>query len=938
MSESGRERIGLAEIFRQNAAVPLPAMLNRIYRVGRYTVMKKIFRKMMLAGEVSAKKKKETNRGQMYQAALCPEQEIFRKYGTDRGGLGRKEVERSREKYGANILTYGKKYSLPGRLFAAFINPFTIVLLILACISAFTDIVFAAPGERSYMTVSIITAMVLISGVLRFVQETRSGNVADRLAGMIHTTACVEREGVRREIPMEDVVAGDIVYLSAGDMIPADLRVLDAKDLFVSQSALTGESEPVEKTGKAKGRAGSLTDMENLVFMGSNVISGSARAVVIAAGNSTMLGIMAEAMDEKPVKTTFEKGVNDVSWVLIRFMLVMVPVVLFVNGFTKGNWMQAMLFAISVAVGLTPEMLPMIVTTSLAKGSLAMSREKVIVKNLNSIQNLGAADILCTDKTGTLTMDRVVLECHLNVDGQEDERVLRHGFLNSYFQTGLKNLIDIAVIEKQKEMGAEELIRRYRKTDEIPFDFQRRRMSVVVKDTEGKTQMVTKGAVEEMLGCCAYAECEGKVRPLTDEVRRLVLSRCDELNETGMRVIAVAQKTDPAPEGEFCVEDEKDMVLIGFLAFLDPPKPDTKEAVRTLKEYGVSIKVLTGDNEMVTRSICRQVGLDAERVLLGEETEQLTDVQLGEKAEQITVFARLSPSQKARVVRVLRERGHCVGYMGDGINDAAAMKAADVGISVDTAVDIAKESSSVVLLEKDLMVLEQGVAEGRKTYANMIKYIKMTASSNFGNIFSILAASAFLPFLPMESVHLILLNLIYDISCMAISWDHVDDDWLKKPRKWDASGISRFMLWIGPVSSLFDIATFMLMYFVICPMFTGGQPFTQLQDPAARALYVALFQTGWFVESMWSQTLVIHMIRTAKLPFIQSRASMSVTLLSLAGIGIVTALPFTPAGEALGLTGLPAVYFVWLLGIIAAYMILTTVIKKIYIRRYSEWL
>ena len=877
-------------------------------------------------------------RDRLYAASEYTAEELLGLYNVPAGGLTDALAERSRDEYGANILTNGKKDSAAKRLAEAFISPFTLVLLALAVISVFTDIVFASAGERSYATVGIISAMVIISGTLRYVQETRSCNVAEKLTGMLHTTACAERGGVKREIPIEEIVVGDLIHLSAGDMIPADLRILTAKDLFISQSALTGESEPVEKTACSGGARDTLTDTENLAFMGSNVVSGSATAVAVAVGNGTMLGNMAGSLNGEAPKTAFEKGVNSVSWVLIRFMLIMVPVVLFINGFTKGDWVQALLFAISVAVGLTPEMLPMIVTACLAKGAVVMSREKVIIKNLNSIQNLGSMDILCTDKTGTLTQDRVVLEYHLNVDGAEDERVLRHAFLNSYFQTGLKNLIDIAVIARQQELGTGDLTERYTKVDEIPFDFERRRMSVVVRDRAGKTQLVTKGAVEEMLKCCSFAECGGSVLPLTDEVRSLVTSRSDAMNEQGMRVIAVAQKTNPAPAGEFSAADERDMVLIGFLAFLDPPKDTTKAAVQALTEYGVSVKILTGDNEKVTRAICSQVGLDAENMLLGSEIDALTDAQLGRLAAGVTVFAKLSPAQKARIVSVLRERGHSVGFMGDGINDAAAMRAADVGISVDTAVDIAKETAGVVLLEKDLMVLERGVIEGRKIYANMIKYIKITASSNFGNMLSVLASSAFLPFLPMASIHLILLNLIYDVSCTAMSWDNVDAEYLRSPRKWDAAGISRFMLRIGPTSSVFDIATFLLMYFVICPAFTGGELYTSLTDPASRALYVSIFQTGWFVESMWSQALVIHMLRTPKLPFVQSRAAAPVTLLTLAGSCAVTVIPFTPLGRALGFTALPAAYFLWLAAIVAGYMLLATAVKKSYVRRYGELL
>ena len=877
-------------------------------------------------------------RDRLYAASEYTAEELLGLYNVPAGGLTDALAERSRDEYGANILTNGKKDSAAKRLAEAFISPFTLVLLALAVISVFTDIVFASAGERSYATVGIISAMVIISGTLRYVQETRSCNVAEKLTGMLHTTACAERGGAKREIPIEEIAVGDLIHLSAGDMIPADLRILTAKDLFISQSALTGESEPVEKTAYSGGARDTLTDTENLAFMGSNVVSGSATAVAVAVGNGTMLGNMAGSLNGEAPKTAFEKGVNSVSWVLIRFMLIMVPVVLFINGFTKGDWVQALLFAISVAVGLTPEMLPMIVTACLAKGAVVMSREKVIIKNLNSIQNLGSMDILCTDKTGTLTQDRVVLEYHLNVDGAEDERVLRHAFLNSYFQTGLKNLIDIAVMARQQELGTGDLTERYTKVDEIPFDFERRRMSVVVRDRAGKTQLVTKGAVEEMLKCCSFAECGGSVLPLTDEVRSLVTSRSDAMNEQGMRVIAVAQKTNPAPAGEFSAADERDMVLIGFLAFLDPPKDTTKAAVQALTEYGVSVKILTGDNEKVTRAICSQVGLDAENMLLGSEIDALTDAQLGRLAAGVTVFAKLSPAQKARIVSVLRERGHSVGFMGDGINDAAAMRAADVGISVDTAVDIAKETAGVVLLEKDLMVLERGVIEGRKIYANMIKYIKITASSNFGNMLSVLASSAFLPFLPMASIHLILLNLIYDVSCTAMSWDNVDAEYLRSPRKWDAAGISRFMLRIGPTSSVFDIATFLLMYFVICPAFTGGELYTSLTDPASRALYVSIFQTGWFVESMWSQALVIHMLRTPKLPFVQSRAAAPVTLLTLAGSCAVTVIPFTPLGSELGFTALPAAYFLWLAAIVAGYMFLATAVKKSYVRRYGELL
>ena len=750
---------------------------------------------------------------------------------------------------------------------------------------------------------------------------------------------------------MDDLVVGDIVHLSAGDMIPADVRILDAKDLFISQASLTGESEPVEKTPKVCAQKESITDYSNIAFMGSNVISGSATAVVVCTGDRTLFGSMASAIAGEAVETSFTKGVNAVSWVLIRFMLVMVPLVFFINGITKGDWLDAFLFGIPIAVGLTPEMLPMIVTTCLAKGAVSMSKKQTIVKNLNSIQNFGAIDILCTDKTGTLTQDKVVLEYHLNVNGEDDTRVLRHAYLNSYFQTGYKNLMDLAIIHRTEEEEAADpklldLSENYVKVDEIPFDFTRRRLTTVVQDKKGKTQMVTKGAVEEMLSICSFAECDGTVQPLTEEVRMRILKTVDELNDKGFRVLAIAQKSNPSPVGAFGIKDECEMVLIGYLAFLDPPKESTADAIRALKAHGVTTKILTGDNDKVTRTICKQVGLEVRNMLLGSDLDHMTDEQLSKAVETTEVFAKLTPDQKARVVSILRENGHTVGFMGDGINDAAAMKAADIGISVDTAVDVAKESADIILLEKDLMVLEEGIIEGRKTYANMIKYIKMTASSNFGNMFSVLAASALLPFLPMMSVHLIFLNLIYDLSCTAIPWDNVDKEFIAKPRKWDASSVGNFMLWIGPTSSIFDFTTYIFMYFVFCPLFVSkGVLFNDLaahysgvELAAMQARYIGMFQAGWFVESMWSQTLVIHMIRTPKLPFIQSRASAPVTLLTMTGIAVLTVIPFTPLGAALGLVALPASYFAYLIPCILLYMMLATSLKKAYVRYYGELL
>ena len=892
--------------------------------------------------------------------AMSSIKEVLSSLSTTLCGLDLDEVNQNRIKFGSNKVTHEKKKSFFKRLISAFINPFTAILLCLAIVSTTTDMIFpyfslfgSQPEDFDCLTVVIIFTMVFISGMLRFVQEARSGNAAAKLLAMITTTCTVKRKNEdKSEIFMDDLVVGDIVYLSAGDMIPADVRIIEAKDLFISQASLTGESEPIEKTADTiKQEVATITDYNNIAFMGSNVISGSAMAVVVRTGDRTLFGTMASAVAKEPIETSFIKGVNAVSWVLIRFMLIMVPLVFFINGITKGDWLGAFLFGISIAVGLTPEMLPMIVTTCLAKGAVSMSKKQTIVKNLNSIQNFGAIDILCTDKTGTLTQDKVVLEYHLDVNGNEDTRVLRHAYLNSYFQTGYKNLMDLAIIQKTEEEEKAkpqltDLSKYYHKIDEIPFDFNRRRLTTVVQDKSGKTQMVTKGAVEEMLSICSFVENNGVVEPLTEELYQKILSTVAKLNDKGFRVLAIAQKSNPSPVEVFGVKDECEMVLMGYLAFLDPPKESTKGAIKALKNHGVTTKILTGDNDKVTRTICKQVGLKVRNMLLGSDIDNMNDKQLAKAAEYTDVFAKLTPDQKARIVTILRENGHIVGFMGDGINDAAAMKSADIGISVDSAVDVAKESADVILLEKDLMVLEEGIIEGRKTYANMIKYIKMTASSNFGNMFSVLAASALLPFLPMMSVHLIFLNLIYDLSCTAIPWDNVDEEFIAIPRKWDASSIGSFMIWLGPTSSIFDFTTYIFMYFVFCPMFVSGgilyndlaNHFSGTQLLEMQTTYMAMFQAGWFIESMWSQTLVIHMIRTAKIPFIQSRASAPLTLLTCTGIAILTIIPFTPLGTVLGFVALPASYFLYLIPCIILYMILATSLKKAYVRHFGELL
>ena len=669
--------------------------------------------------------------------------------------------------------------------------------------------------------------------------------------------------------------------------------------------------------------------------MGSNVISGSAEGIIISVGNDTMFGHVAQNLSQKPIKTSFELGIQKTSMLLIKFMALMAPTVIVINGFTKGDWLEAFLFGLSVAVGLTPEMLPMIVTTNLVKGASAMAKKGTVIKNLNAIQNFGAIDVLCTDKTGTLTQDKIILEYHMDCEGNENDRVLRHAYLNSYYQTGLKNLLDVAIIDEAVETLDTEKIR-YQKVDEIPFDFERRRMSVVVADPAGKTQMITKGAIEEMLSISSYIDLGGEVKPLTAEQRETVLAKVKDLNEDGLRVIGVAQKTNPSVVGEFSVKDESEMVLIGYLAFLDPPKETTKQALKALKDHGVAVKVLTGDNELVTRSVCRQVGLQINELITGEKIAEMSDRELGKVAEAHDVFVKLNPQQKARLTTALRNNGHTVGFLGDGINDAPAMKVADIGISVDTAVDIAKESADVILLEKDLMILEKGLLSGRETFGNIMKYIKATASSNFGNMFSVLVASTFLPFLPMLPLQILFLNLIYDVSCISLPWDRMDKEYLHEPKKWEASSIGKFMVYFGPTSSVFDITTYLLMYFVICPAVVGGSYHTL--TGSQQVLFIALFHAGWFVESLWTQTLVLHALRTPKVPFLQSNATFIMFSITTLGILVGSVLPFTNFGEGLGLLPLPANYWIWLIVTVIAYLGLVTFMKKIYINKFGELL
>ena len=888
-------------------------------------------------------------------AAAAGRDELFAELGSREEGLAADQVERAREFYGTNAMAQAAKRPMPLRFLAAFADPFTYILVFIAAVSVLTDWVFASGGDRDLSTPLIIGAMVLVSGVLRFVQDEKSTVAAEALAEMVESCAEVERDGDGgNETPIDEIVVGDVVHLSSGDVVPADLRIFAARDLFVSQASLTGESEPVEKRAElgtaAQAEASSLTDLEDIAFMGSTVISGNARGVVVATGARTMFGEATGTLTGRKRETSFDAGIKSTSRLLMRLMVVMLPIVFVISGVTKGDWVSALLFSLSVAVGLTPEMLPMLVTTCLGKGAVDLSRDHVIVKRLDAIQDLGAVDVLCTDKTGTLTEDRIVLERHLDVNGREDARVLRYAFLNSYFSTGVKNLVDAAIVERALAEGtdevgavtngtavtAEELACRYHSIDELPFDFERRRLSVVVGDADGRTRMVTKGALEEVLAVCTEVEVDGRVLPLAGELVAHVVEQGAALADEGMRVLGVARKDEPAGTGSLTVEDERDMVLIGYLAFLDPPKESSAAAVRALAAHGVATKVLTGDSPRVATHVCRAIGIPAERVLDGNEVEAMDDGQLAAAVQEVSIFAKLSPAQKARVVSALRGLGHAVAYMGDGVNDAAAMRESDCGISVDSAVDVAREAADIILLEKDLMVLEHGIECGRRTYANMIKYVKMTVSSNFGNIFSVLVAALFLPFLPMTAVQLLLLNLIYDLTCTAVPWDNVDDEAIARPRRWDTASVRRFMVAFGPLSSVFDILTFAGLFWVVCPA-VAGSAWGSL-DAASQALFVGTFQAGWFVESMLTQTLVVHLIRTEKTPFIGSRAAWPLCALGASGIAVACALPFTPMGAALDFCALPGAFWALLAVMVAGYAAVACLAKRRYLRRNDSLL
>lgn len=871
------------------------------------------------------------------EAASENEKMIYAMLETSEEGLSENTVKDRLKIYGKNEIATQKAPSWLKQFAHSFFNPFNYILACIAVISLFIDVILVPADEKDLSTSIIISVMLLFSTTLRFIQEFRSNKAAEALKRMVKTSCLTKRKFKEsEEIDISEIVPGDMIILSAGDMVPADCRIMKSKDLFISESILTGEALPVEKNAlpikDAKNQ--NPLSLQNICFMGTNVVSGSATVVVANTGIFTYFGSISRSLVSKRSETAFDVGVNKVSFLLIRFMLVMTPIIFLINGLVKGDWMQALLFAIAVAVGLTPEMLPMIVTANLAKGAVNMSKKKVIVKRLNAIQNIGAMDILCTDKTGTLTLDKIVLEIHLNVQGLEDDEVLKWAYLNSYHQTGLKNLLDQAVLdhaEVHNMMKADEM---YLKVDEIPFDFERRRMSVILNTSSGKHLMICKGAVEEMLSLCKYALDPGEdnslhiendnIVPLDECMKQKIIRMSEKLNAEGLRVLLVAiREFDENHPLNYSVADENQLTLTGFIGFLDPAKPSAEPSIKALHKLGVEVKVVTGDNDIVAKKICHDVGIPVTMIMLGDELDNRTDEELSKDMDLYSVFAKVSPLQKQRIVKILRSKGHTVGFMGDGINDAAAIKEADVGISVDTGADIAKESADIILLEKDLMVLRSGVIYGRRTFGNIIKYIKMTASSNFGNMFSMIGASALLPFLPMLPLQILTQNLLYDISQSSIPWDTMDKDFLEKPKKWEADSIKKFMLYIGPLSSIFDYLTFAVMFFI----FKANTPEHQ-----------SLFQTGWFVEGLLSQTLIVHIIRTKKIPFIQSWATAPVVALTSLIMLIGILIPFTPLAVYLKMQPLPMGYFPYLVVMLTGYCILTQFVKQWFIKKFGQWL
>ena len=871
-------------------------------------------------------KKVKINENQKNTESLLKEnsklklEKLLQNYNTSLEGISIVELDDRIEEFGKNIIDIKENNTLIHRLKESVINPFNIVLLIVAGITFVTDVIIAT--QKDYATFILILCTILISSIISFKEQTKSNNAARKLKKMITNKMEVIRDGVQDTVDIENIVPGDIVKLSSGDMIPGDVRFIETKDLFIDQAALTGESNPVEKFSELK-EYETITDISNIGFMGTNVISGSSKAIVLSTGNNTYFGSMAKSLYSVNEKNSFEKGIDDITKILIRFMIILVPIVLVVNFFSIRDIWSSLIFAITIAVGLTPEMLPVITTSTLAKGAVEMSKKKTIVKRLSSIQTFGQMNILCTDKTGTLTEDEVILEKYMDTEGKESVRILKHAFLNSYFQTGLKNLIDIAIISRAEKENLNVLKEKYVREDEIPFDFFFFFMSVVLRDDTGKRQLITKGAVDEILSICSYIDINGKAIKLTDELRKKAYKVYEENNNDGLRVLAVAQKNEIHDVNTFGVQDESNMVLIGFVGFLDPPKASAKKAVKALKKYGVDTVVLTGDSEGVAIKVCQKVGIDTDNRLSGKDIEELTDEELKEKVKKCHLFSKLSPMQKQRVVRIFQENGNTVGYIVDGINDSFPITQADVGISVDTAVDIAKETADIILLEKDLNVLEEGVINGRKTFTNLLKYIKMATSGNFGNMISVIIASIFLPFLPMLPVHILIQNLLNDFAQIGMPFDNVDKEYIEKPKTWNTKGIKRFMFNFGLISTVLDIMCFVVLWYVF--------KFNTVEK-------AVMFQSGWFVFGILSQTLIIHLIRTSKIPFFESKSSKSLLISTFLVVLITLVIAFTNIAIIFDLSKLPYLYLAWIGILMTIYALFIQVYKKFYIKKNKEWL
>ncbi len=884
-------------------------------------MLKSLFSKIspfLIVNEAKAGARKITpNEQRLVDFCAVTPEEAQTRLKSGPAGMTAAAVEEARAEFGSNQLRASEKHGVVVDILLRFKNPLVIQLLIIAGVSLWTGDLPSAV---------VVGLMVFLSVGLAYFQERKSGRAVEKLQEMVQTNCVVIREGKEEEIPMEEIVPGDLVLLQAGAIIPADLRLLTTKDFFIGQSALTGESMPVEKNAAPCSLADKgIIELTNACFQGSNVISGTARAVVVNTGNRTYFGSISEKLAGQQTVTSFDRGIAGFTWLMIRFMVVMVSVVFLIVALREHEWLKALTFSLSIAVGLTPEMLPMIVTVNLSKGALAMSRKKVIVKKLNSIQNFGAIDILCTDKTGTLTQDKIVLEKHVDVTNRNSEDVLRYAYMNSFYQTGLRNLLDRSILAKT-DLDVE---RSCKKVDEIPFDFSRKRMSVAI-DYEGDHVLICKGAVEEVYRVCDRYQVDEEINPLIDVIKNDLMEEYEALSKDGYRVVAIAYRDFPRDKLVFSVADETNLILLGYIAFFDPPKESSAQALETLRKMGVTTKILTGDNALVTQKVCRDVGLPVEKVVTGDQLRGLSEEQFAEVAEKANVFARLSPSQKSDIIQALQKRGHVVGYMGDGINDALALKISDVGISVDTAVDVAKEAADIVLLEKSLLVLEEGILEGRKVFGNIIKYIRMGASSNFGNMFSMLGASIFLPFLPMASIQILVNNLLYDFSQLAIPTDHVDEEYLLTPRKWNIDNVRRFMVYVGPISSIFDYATFGLMWYVFkCSQFVITPDLvTRFGEDAIEHTNAArLFHTGWFVESLLTQTLIVHIIRTRKIPFLQSSPSPALFFGTLIVMCVGAWLPYSPLAGSLGFVPLPAVFWLWLAGFLLSYAFLCHHVK-----------